>query len=152
MFSKRRNIINHVINCLKEIDGGISPYSSSYTFQTDLDSRVTRGVSHLEKINDFPTVNVLGGPERYSYQTVGCTESDLTLMIRCYLRSGDRTTLKTDCDNFIQDVDHVIYNMSTQDYNIQTAHVISIDTDQGLLEDYSIVEIQVLIRYELDLI
>lgn len=152
MFSKRRSIINYIIENLKGINGGVSPYSPLYTYQTNMGDRVARGADNFENMNDFPTARVIAGPERYIYQTIGCTESTLSVMVRCYLRHGERSVLKTQTDDFIQDVDHVIYNMPTNEFNIQTAHVVSIDTDQGLLDEYAVVEIELAIKYELDVI
>lgn len=150
MFSKRRSIINLIISSLKEIDGSISPFDSSYTFASNVFNNVFRGAGNFENINDFPYITVQGGIERYHYNTVGNTEGSLGILLRCYVHNGDRVTLKTDVDNLIQDIDHVIYKMSTQVHNIHTIHIDSIESTQALLEDYCIIEIQLSVHHELD--
>jgi hypothetical protein len=149
IWSKRKTFINYVITNLKEIDGDVSPFDSSYTFATNLFTNVQRGANNFENINDFPTIKVIAGPERYYYNTAGNTDGSLELLLRCYLHNGDHSNLKTAVDNLIQDVDHVIYRMNTDIDNLQTAHVVAVDSDQGLLEDYAVVEIRLQLRYEL---
>lgn len=151
-YSKRRSIINLIITNLKEIDGGVSPFSSSYTFGTNLFNNVFRGAVNLENVNDFPVVYAFAGPEFYTYQTAGNTEGSLTILLRCFLKNGDRTALRAEEDNLIQDIDHVIYQMSTSSNNIQTIGVAMVDSSQGLLDEYAIVEIRISVKYELDLI
>jgi hypothetical protein len=150
--SKRRSIINLIITNLKEIDGGVSPFSSSYTFSTNLFNNVFRGAENLENVNDFPVIYAFAGPEVYEYQTAGNTEGSLTVLLRCYLKNGDRTLLRAEEDNLVQDIDHVIYQMSTSSDNIQTIGVVMVDSSQGLLDEYAIVEIRISVKYELDLI
>jgi hypothetical protein len=150
--SKRRAIINYVITTLKEIDGGVSPYDSSYTFSSRVFNNVFRGASNYENINDFPTIQVIAGPERYTYRTLGNTEASLNLLLRCYLYNGDKSLLKAECDNLIQDIDHVIYKVGTNTLNLHKFNITAVDSDQGLLEDHSIIEVHLLAEYELETI
>ena len=151
--SKRRELVNYVIAQLQEIDGQASPFDSNYTFATVIHpNNVSRGWHNIEDINDFPYITVEAGPERYTYQTAGNTEGHLELLLRCYLHNGDRSILSTDVDNLIQDIDHIVYKMSTQVDNFQTVHVGSVDDSQDLLVDYGIVEIKLILKYELGFI
>jgi hypothetical protein len=147
--SKRRTFINLMITNLKEIDGGVSPFDLNYTFLSNVFNNVSRGHGNFENINDYPTIKVIAGPERYTYNTVGNTSSSLILLLRCYLKNGDRSSLKAEVDNLIQDIDHVIYKMPTDTDNLQQVLVTEVDSDQGLLEDYAVVEIKLLLTYEL---
>lgn len=151
-FSKRRSIINLVINNLKEIDGGVSPFDSSYTFVSNVFNNVVRGIRNLESINDYPFIMVYAGPETYNYNTIGNTEGKLTVLLRAFLTHGERSELATLRDNLIQDIDHAIYKMPTTSHNIHTIHVSSIDTDQGMLDSYAVIEVRLVINYELDVI
>lgn len=150
VLSKRRSIINLIITNLKEIDGDVSPFAGSYTFGTNLFNNVFRGAENLENINDFPAIYAFAGPEVYDYQTVGNTEASLTVLLRCYLQNGDRTQLRVAEDTLIQDIDHVIYQMSTSSDSIQTIGVAMVDSSQGLLDEYAVVEIRITVKYELD--
>ena len=147
--SKRRTFVNLLINNLKEIDGDVSPFDSSYTFGTNVFTNVFRGAGNFENINDYPTIKVISGPERYTYNTVGNTESTLVILLRCYLHNGDRSELKAAVDNLIQDIDHVVYKMPTTDECLQQITIMEVDSDQGLLGDYAIVEIKLMLAYEL---
>lgn len=73
----------------------------------------------------------------------------MILLLRGYLHNGDHSNLKSDVDNLIQDIDHVIYKMPTTTDNLQQAVVIEVDSDQGLLDSYAVVEIKILLTYEL---
>ncbi len=150
--SKRRIFVNYIVTQLKEIDGGVSPLDPSYIFATNLFNNVSRGANNFENINDYPTIRVIAGPERYIYNTIGNTEGTLEILLRCYLHTGDHSQLKAQVDNLIQDIDHVIYKMSTSLENLQTVNVLAVDSDQGLLEDYAVVEIRLELKYELGVI
>lgn len=149
VFSKRRQITNYIIQQLKRIDLSLD---SSYQFKTNVFNNVFRGAENLENINDFPSLYVYAGPELYTYNTVGNTVGQLTLLIRCYLRNGDRHQLHLDEGNLIEDIDHIIYTMNTDIYSIMDIGVTMVDTSQGLLDDYSVIEIKIEITYELDTI
>ena len=149
-FSRRRSIINLLITNLKEIDGGVSPFDSSYTFKTNMFNNVYRGTKNLENVNDFPVIYIFAGPEFYRYHTIGNTEGNLTMMIRAFVRTGDQHDLRVLEGNLIEDVDHIIYKMPTTSDSIQTVEVLLVDSSQGLLDDYGIIEIRVNIKYELD--
>lgn len=151
-FSKRRSIINLLIDNLKEIDGGVSPFDSSYTFVSNVYNNVVRGIKNFESINDYPFLMAYAGPETYNYNTVGNTEGKLTVLVRGFLKHGERSELATLRDNLLQDIDHVIYKMPTTSHNIHTIHVSSIDTDQGMLDSYAVIEVRITVMYELEAI
>jgi ribosomal protein S8 len=151
-FSKRRTIINLLISNLQMINGGISTLDSTYTFQSNVFNNVFRGTKNLEAINDFPCIFAFAGPELYRYNTIGNTEGKLTVMLRCYIHGGERSQVRTNTDNLIQDIDHIIYKMRTDLENIQTIGISLVDTDQGLLDDYGIIEMKVEVLYELETI
>ena len=149
-FSKRRAIINLLVTNLLEIDEAISPFDSSYTFKTNMFNNVYRGAKNLENINDFPVMFLFAGPEFYNYQTIGNTEGILTVMIRAFIKTGNSIDLRTLEGNLVDDIDHVIYKMPTTSHNIETIDILSVDSSQGLLDDYGIIEIKIKVRYELD--
>ncbi len=150
VLSKRRAIINLIISNLKQINGGVSSFDSAYTFTSNLSNNVYRGIKNLEAINDFPVIYAFAGPEVYKYNTVGNTEGKLVVLLRAYLNNGDRSQLKLDEDNLIQDIDHVIYKMPTTSNNIENINILLVDTSQGLLDDYSVLEIRLEVIYELE--
>ena len=89
-------------------------------------TNVFRGAGNFENINDYPTIKVISGPERYTYNTVGNTESTLVILLRCYLHNGDRSELKAAVDNLIQDIDHVVYKMPTTDECLQQITIMEV--------------------------
>ena len=145
--SNRTKITNYIIEQLRRIDGYRSPFSSDYSFLSDLRANVYRGVKYLDEINDFPSVYVTSNIERRKYQTNGNTESIVFTVIRCYVM-GDDTELQL--SNIFQDIEHILYNMQVP--NEFTSLDITIDTtltDSGLLEPYGMAEIFLSSRFEI---
>lgn len=143
--SLRRQLIDLLISKLITINGAISTEDSAYTYHTNLFNNVFRGLRYIDEINDFPSIYLSTGPETYVYNTVGNTQAFTDIMIRCYVKvEANRDAL----DDLIEDIDHLISKMRTDQLNIQDIMVLNVDTDQGIIEDYGIAEITVRILYE----
>ena len=150
--SQRRDIIKFIIDNLILIDGTQSPLSF-YTFKTDLHSNVFRGFKTLEDINDFPSIYITAGPEVRNYNTVGITQSSLSLTARVYTYEDEDDLVSEHVNDIVQDIEHVIYNLPRNHSNLEILDITieSINTDEGLLTPYGIVELQVQVSYEVTL-
>ena len=143
--SRRRDIANFLVGELKKIDGGVSTFDSSYTYQVNLFDNVFRRLKFLDEINDFPSVYLQAGTEDRIYQSKGLTTSTLDLMIRVYVNTEDAVET---LESTMQDIEFVIYNMDTEQYGMMDVQVATMGTDEGLLDPYGIGEVGVTVQYD----
>ena len=109
--SRRRDIANFLVGELKKIDGGVSTFDSSYTYQVNLFDNVFRRLKFLDEINDFPSVYLQAGTENRVYDSKGLTTSTLDIMIRVYVHTESAVE---ELESTMQDIEFVIYNMDTE--------------------------------------
>ena len=143
--SRRRDIANFLVGELKKIDGDVSSFDSSYTYQVNLFNNVFRRLKFLDEINDFPSVYLQAGTENRIYDSKGLTTSTLDIMIRVYAHTENAVE---DLESTMQDIEFVIYNMDTEQYGIMDVQVATMSTDEGLLDPYGIGEVGVTVQYD----
>ena len=143
--SRRRDIANFLVGELKKIDGGVSTFDSSYTYQVNLFDNVFRRLKFLVEINDFPSVYLQAGTEDRVYQSKGLTTSTLDIMLRVYVH---KETAVEELESTMQDIEFVIYNMDTEKYGMMDVQVSTMGTDEGLLDPYGIGEVGVTVQYD----
>jgi hypothetical protein len=143
--SRRRDIANFLVGELKKIDGGVSTFDSSYTYQVNLFDNVFRRLKFLDEINDFPSVYLQAGTENRIYDTKGLTTSTLDIMLRVYVHTE---TAVEELESTMQDIEFVIYNMDTEKYGMMDVQVSTMSTDEGLLDPYGIGEVGVTVQYD----
>jgi hypothetical protein len=143
--SRRRDIANFLVGELKKIDGGVSTFDSSYTYQVNLFNNVFRRLKFLDEINDFPSVYLQAGTENRIYDTKGLTTSTLDIMLRVYVHTE---TAVEELESTMQDIEFVIYNMDTEKYGMMDVQVSTMSTDEGLLDPYGIGEVGVTVQYD----
>jgi hypothetical protein len=143
--SRRRDIANFLVGELKKIDGGVSTFDSSYTYQVNLFDNVFRRLKFLDEINDFPSVYLQAGTENRIYDSKGLTTSTLDIMLRVYVH---KETAVEELESTMQDIEFVIYNMDTEKYGMMDVQVSTMSTDEGLLDPYGIGEVGVTVQYD----
>ena len=143
--SRRRDIANFLVGELKKIDGGVSTFDSSYTYQVNLFDNVFRRLKFLDEINDFPSVYLQAGTENRIYDSKGLTTSTLDFMLRVYVHTE---TAVEELESTMQDIEFVIYNMDTEKYGMMDVQVATMSTDEGLLDPYGIGEVGVTVQYD----
>ena len=143
--SRRRDIANFLVGELKKIDGGVSTFDSSYTYQVNLFDNVFRRLKFLDEINDFPSVYLQAGSENRIYDSKGLTTSTLDIMLRVYVHTE---TAVEELESTMQDIEFVIYNMDTEKYGMMDVQVATMSTDEGLLDPYGIGEVGVTVQYD----
>ena len=143
--SRRRDIANFLVGELKKIDGGVSTFDSSYTYQVNLFDNVFRRLKFLDEINDFPSVYLQAGTENRIYDSKGLTTSTLDIMLRVYIHTE---TAVEELESTMQDIEFVIYNMDTEKYGMMDVQVSTMGTDEGLLDPYGIGEVGVTVQYD----
>ena len=88
------------------------------------------------------------GAETRDYQTQGFTLANLPIVIRCYIKQEDALN---HLENLAEDVEHVIYGISSQsDKGILQFSISNISTDEGLLEPLGVGEVFLNVVYEIE--
>ena len=147
--NRRTEIVQFIVARLKEIDGEISPYDSSYTFVTNVFDNVFRKIKFLDEVNDFPSLYVSAGTEIRDFQSENLTVATLDVIIRAYVYGEDNS--QTLSDDLAQDVEHIIYALGDNpDKGILDITIDNITTDEGLAVPYGIAEIELSVVYRLE--
>lgn len=149
IFNRRSEIVNFLVNILKNIDGETSPYDSSYQFSQNVFGNVYRGVKLLDEVNDFPSLYLASGTETRNFQSQNLTEANLTVTIRAYVYGEDNS--QNLADQLIQDIEHVIYSIGDNpEMGIFDIKIDNILADEGLAFPYGLAEIELSIVYRLE--
>ena len=143
--TRRRAIVEALCQKLENING-------SPPFRTSV-SRVERRLKFWDEVNEFPTIHVGAGAETREYDGGGFRFRFLQLTVRCYV-SDDSDVIEAleelleDVETVIEDSDPLTYYDSTgaSQSTVQT-NIITVDTDEGVLEPLGVGEITCEIRY-----
>lgn len=143
--TRRLAIVNALVEKLKDIDG-------TGDFGTNLFQNVSPRLKFWDEVEEFPAVHLNAGSETREYQGGGYKDRFMTVTLRCYVNQEDAVEA---LELLLEDVETVLEEQSRLEYkdrngNTQYTHqitIISIDTDEGVLEPYGVGEIQVEVRY-----
>jgi len=148
MASRRKEIIEFIVTQLKEIDGAVSGFDASYTYNTNVFNNVFRKLKFLDEVNDFPSIYVSAGTENRDFNSQNLTTATLDATIRIYIYGEDDA--QSQVDNLLQDVEHVIYSLGdNSNRGILDITISNISTDEGLVTPYGLGEIELEISYTL---
>ena len=143
--TRRQAIVNALVDKLKKIDG-------NGEYLTNLFNNVHPRLKFWDEIEEFPAVHLNAGSESREYQGGGYKDRFMSVTLRCYVNSEDAVE---DLDKLLEDVEVVLEDNSRLQYIdrkgvTQYTHqitVISIDTDEGVLEPYGVGEMTIEVRY-----
>lgn len=143
--TRRQSIVDALVAKLKLIDG-------TGTYLTNLYNNVSPRLKFWDEIVDFPAVHLNAGGETRDYQGGGYKDRFLGITLRCYVNQEDAVIA---LDKLLEDVETVLEDNSRLAYidrqgNTQYTHqisIISIDTDEGVLEPLGVGEISIEVRY-----
>ncbi len=144
--SRRSNILTALATKLKDIDG-------SGAFLTDVANNVETRLKFWDEVQDFPAIHLNAGSETRDYQAGGYKDRYLSITIRCYV--SDDTDATEALNLLMEDVETVVednsrlkyYDAMNNEYNAQQITVISIVTDEGVLDPLGVGEIEIEVRY-----
>jgi len=149
MASRRKEIVEFIVEQLKEIDGQTSSFNASYTYENNLFSNVFRKLKFLDEVNDFPSIYVSAGTEIRDFNSKSLTVGTLDATIRAYVFGEDNS--QSLVDDITQDIEHVIYSIGDNpDKGILDITIDSITSDEGLATPYGLAEVELTIVYRLD--
>ncbi len=143
--TRRSTILDALAEKLKLING------EGY-FHTNLLENVTPRLKFWDEVEEFPAVHLNAGSETREYQGGGYKDRFLSVTIRCYVRDEDT---RLALDKLLEDVETVIEDNSRLQYvdkrgavhHTQQITIVSIDTDEGVLEPLGVGEMLIEVRY-----
>ena len=143
--SRRSNIVDALAEKLKTIDG-------SGAFLTDVGNNVEPRLKFWDEVEDFPAIHLNAGAESREYQGGGYKDRFLSVTIRCYVNEDDAqyalNALMEDVETVIEENSNLQYfDKQNNEFNCQQITVVSIDTDEGVLEPLGVGELLVEVRY-----
>lgn len=145
--SKRRKIVNTLVDTISEEVCGVDPYNS------DLSNRVFNKLKFWDEVNDYPTVFVTAGQETREYLPGNFKWGHLLVSIRIYVSSEYP---EEDLEGIFEDIETIIDGYGTLIYDtisnskIEDMQILSINTDEGLLAPIGVGEMTIKIMYDLE--
>lgn len=149
--SARSGIVKSMASLMSEELNGTGLYvNNMYT-------NVTNKVVHFDKINDFPHMTVTPGAETREDMPSNFSWANLTVHIRVFVDNaedaqGELESIITDIETFVDTHLALSYNIVTPN-GIETKNtvdnsIVSILTDEGLLDPNALGEVVLNVRYE----
>lgn len=143
--SRRLNIVEALAEKLKVIDG-------QGEFLSDVNNNVVPRLKFWDEVEEFPAIHLNPGAETRQYQAGGYKDRFLGVTVRIYVQEEDAQEA---LGRLLEDVETVIEENSRLDYYdnravAQSTHqisVLSISTDEGVLEPLGVAEMELEVRY-----
>lgn len=143
--TRRLAIVDAIVSKLKNIDG-------NNQYRTNLFQNVSPRLKFWDEVEEFPAVHLNAGSETREYQAGGYKDRFLSVTVRCYVNEEDAVEA---LESLLEDVETVLEENSRLTYTdkngatqyTQQITIVSIDTDEGVLEPYGVAEMQLEVRY-----
>ena len=143
--TRRSAIVDALVVKLKQIN-------QTGDFLTDVFDNVHPRLKFWDEVDTFPALHLNAGSETREYQGGGYKDRFLNLTIRCYVKETDAVDA---LDKLLEDVETVVEangRLAYIDKQGVTQHthdivIISIETDEGVLEPFGVGEILLQVRY-----
>ena len=143
--TRRLGIIAAVVDKLKTING-------TGAFLSNVNSNVSPRLKFWDEVEEFPAIHLNAGSETREYQGGGYKDRFLSITVRCYVEAEDSVKaldeLMEDVETVLEDNSRLAYldRTGTTQYTQQIT-VVSIDTDEGVLEPLGVGEMLIEVRY-----
>ena len=143
--SRRANIVNALAEKLKDING-------AGAFLSDVQNNVHPFLKFWDEVDQFPAVHLNAGAETREYQGGGYKDRFLAITIRCYVNEEDAqdalNILMEDIETVLEENAQLEYlDKQNNSFKTQQITIISIDTDEGVLDPLGVGEILIEVRY-----
>tara|TARA_R100001440_G_scaffold57523_1_gene77391 strand:- start:480 stop:938 length:459 start_codon:yes stop_codon:yes gene_type:complete len=143
--TRRLGIIEALVNKLKDIDG-------TGHFLSNVNENVSPRLKFWDEVEEFPAIHLNAGPETREYQGGGYKDRFFSVTVRCYVQDEDTVQaldeLLEDVETVVEDNSRLTYkDRSNVDQNTQQITVVSISTDEGVLEPLGVGEMLLEVRY-----
>lgn len=143
--TRRQSIVNALVEKLKGING-------SGSFVSNVFNNVSPRLKFWDEVEQFPAVHLNAGSETREYQGGGYKDRFLSISIRIYVREENAVdaldALLEDIETVLEDNSRVAYEdkQGNTQYTQQIS-ILSIDTDEGVLEPLGVAEMLIEVRY-----
>ena len=143
--TRRSGILQALANKLKAIDG-------TGDYATNLFENVSHRLLFWDEVTDFPAVHLNAGQETREYQGGGYKDRFLQVTVRCYVNEEEAQDALS---ALLEDVETILEDNSSLEYldrkgvkhRTQQITIVSIDTDEGVLEPLGVAEMTIEVRY-----
>lgn len=142
--SARTSIAEILAEKLKLIDG-------STGYNSNIFGNAYPKLKFWDEVSDFPSVYMSVGQERREYLPGGFKWGFLSISLKLYVKGEEPAQ---ELENLLEDVEKVIDENRVIVYGseagAQTTEIliVSIVTDEGLLEPYGVAEVNIVIQYQ----
>ena len=143
--TRRQNIVNALVDVIERIDG-------TGTYQTAI-ADVSPRLKFWDEVTEFPSIHINAGRELRTYDGGGFKFRYLTITLRCYVEDnedsvGSLDALLEDVETVLEAEDPLTYydKNGVSQKTVQTT-IVSIDTDEGVMDPLGIGEIVLEIQY-----
>ena len=144
--TRRRAIDGAIADKLYENLNGSPPFRSAV-------QSVEPSLRFWDEVNDFPAIQVGAGQETREYEGAGFRFRFLRVTVRCYVNDSEDVILALeelleDVETVLEENDPVTYTDSTgTSQSTAKTTILSVDTDEGVLEPLGVGEVIVEIQY-----
>ena len=143
--TRRLGIVEALVEKLEGING-------TGAFLSDVVGNVSPRLKFWDEVEEFPAVHLNAGSETREYQGGGYKDRFLSVTVRCYVQDEDSVLA---LDELLEDVETVLETNSRLEYKDRTGTtqytqqitIVSVDTDEGVLEPLGVGELQIEVRY-----
>lgn len=143
--TRRLGIVEALVEKLEGING-------TGAFLSDVAGNVSPRLKFWDEVEEFPAIHLNAGSETREYQGGGYKDRFLSITLRCYVQDEDSVLA---LDELLEDVETVLENNSQLQYKdrlgatqyTQQITIVSVDTDEGVLEPLGVGEILIEVRY-----
>ena len=143
--TRRLGIVNALVDQLKNLNG-------AGAYLSDVNENVSPRLKFWDEVEEFPAIHLNAGSETREYQAGGYKDRFLSITLRCYVQAEDSVQA---LDELLEDVETVLEDNSRLPYldRTQTTQytqqitIVSVDTDEGVLEPLGVGEILIEVRY-----
>lgn len=141
--SARNKIADKLVELLKTIDG-------TATWSSNLYNNVFKGLKFWDEVDDYPSVFVNIGYESRRYEPGGVKWGYIYYNIRIYVQDEEP---EARLEEIFDDIETVIDMNGNMEYDtnqkIEDMKIMSINTDEGLLNPIGVGEITIQVMYAL---
>ena len=142
--SARSKIVNSLVVLFKTIDG-------SGSTEADLFTNVFNRLKFWDEVNDYPSMFINAGNELREYQPGGFKWAYLAITLRIYVQ-GEEPEARL--EEIFEEVETIVDANGNMEYDtnetIEDMKILSINTDEGLLNPIGVGEITLQIMYALN--
>lgn len=143
--NRRSSIVSALVDKLILIDG-------TGNFLQDVSDNVSPRLKFWDEVEEFPAIHLNAGSESREYQAGGYKDRFLSITIRCYVQAENAVEalaeLLEDVETVIEDNGRLTYtDRQGETQYTQQITVVSVDTDEGVLEPLGVGEMLVEVRY-----